>query len=98
MIVALRLLTALVMFIAATILIVLVRSKDGTLRKILIVYFFDEFLEWGVVFSASIIWVFPAILTEIVLILLIPKAIVKIWFYMYISKQRSGDKLDGTSK
>ena len=94
MIIALRLFIALVIYIAATITLSLIRSKDGVLRKILIAYFCDEILSWGIVLGASIIWDFTSLIIKILLMILIPKALVKIWFYFFISKKGENEKLN----
>lgn len=80
-----RTFSAVIIFAALIILRQLVMSRDGTLRKILIAFFADEIWTWGVLLYAAIKYRFINLLISYVLIILIPKLIIKILFILYLT-------------
>ena len=85
------LLTFFVAIVALLILIHLVETRDGNLRKILIGYFLVEVFIYGVCVYFEIKLTFPPLYQQIALTFLIPKSIIKLIFYRYISKRNGGN-------
>lgn len=92
--ITLRLLTALIIFVALAILLQLYRTRNGMLRKLLISYFWVETIVFGVLFNVECQFDFSLLFKEIAFIVIIPKSIVKVFFYFFISKKGSGDNLN----
>lgn len=68
-----------------------VLSKDGTLRKILIAYFAVEvFIFWltGLFLYASYFKLINIPIELLRYFLLLPKAAVKVWLFLYLKKNR----------
>lgn len=91
--IAIRLLTVVIIFAALIIVRELIMSKDGMLRKILILYFTVEILTWGTLLYATMKYVFPVYMIDIVLIVLVPKFIIKLFFLWYVLPKEKGRKL-----
>lgn len=88
-----RLLTFLITIIAFQILFHLINTRDGNLRKILIAYFAVECFIYSACLYYEIKMTFPDFYQSVAIMFLIPKSVIKLIFYSYISKRGKGEHL-----
>lgn len=79
-------LRAIIFLVAIVILVELIESKDGQLRKILIAYFGVEIFIYAGAFLYLI--AYPEKSNPISIIWMLPKVAVKIWFYIWLVKNK----------
>ena len=87
------LLTVCLIIFTFVILLTLIYTKDGTLRKRLIANFAADLIIFLTLFSIEMLHDFPSWLEKVILTLLVIKCYAKCKLFLYMNPKRKGDSL-----